>query len=211
MPWPPTVPSNRRRTLLGRAAAGPSGSPARVAALERETPAMPQKPGDLADWRGCGCSTPWSGGAKTPQRPISGDLSAVQGFVSKEMEGLGTWPTPTGCRTPACGRSRAKPALSEALVKWGMLALLVRNLAFCSEVLNYGCLKRFDKYEFTPGQEMLVYAEVENFASEPTPARLSYVGLRPSYQVLDSQGRWVSNHGWRRPTRRARASATIIF
>jgi hypothetical protein len=84
--------------------------------------------------------------------------------------------------------------LSEALVKLGDSApLLVRNLAFCSDVLSYGCLKRFDKYEFTPGQEMLVYAEVENFAGEPTP-RGFHTSLRPSYQILDSQGRWVSDH-----------------
>ena len=73
--------------------------------------------------------------------------------------------------------------------------MALRNLTFCTEVLSYGCLKRFEKYEFTPNQEVLLYAEVENFASEPTPKGY-FTSLRSSYQILDAQGRRVAEHAF---------------
>ncbi len=195
----PSAPAANGAVQQASYAAGAGGSGAQrlagaIAALERETPAMPQKPGDLADCARLRMLYTVVGRREDAARPISGASSAVQGFVSKEMEGLGTWLDADRVPDSGLRALQSKPALSEALVKLGDSApLLVRNLAFCSEVLSYGCLKRFDKYEFTPGQEMLVYAEVENFASEPTP-RGFHTSLRPSYQILDSQGRWVSDH-----------------
>ena len=164
-----------------------------IAALERETPDAPQTLRELADCARLRLLYTVVGRRNDAVRPIPGALPAAQGFVSKEMEGLGAW-LDEG-RTPDVGQRAAqgKPALSEALTKLGDSApLAIRNLAFCSEVLSYGCLKRFDKYEFTPGQEVLVYAEVENFGSEATP-RGFHTSLRPSYQILDSQGRWVAD------------------
>ncbi len=71
--------------------------------------------------------------------------------------------------------------------------LAIRNLAFCTEVLSYGCTKRFDKYEFFQNQEVLLYAEVENFASEPT--RTGYhTSLRSNCQILDGRGTQVVKH-----------------
>jgi hypothetical protein len=165
-----------------------------IAALERETPAVPTTPRDLSDCARLRMLYAVAGRREDAARPIPGAPPAVQGFVSKEMEGLGTWLDAGKLPDAGLRAVESKPTLSEALVKLGDAApLAIRNLAFCSEVLSYGCLKRFDKYEFTPGQEVLVYAEVENFASESTP-RGYHTALRPSYQILDSQGQWVSDH-----------------
>ena len=46
--------------------------------------------------------------------------------------------------------------------------LELRNLAFCHKISSYGNYERFQRDEFSPGQPVLVYAEVENFKSEPT-------------------------------------------
>lgn len=46
-----------------------------------------------------------------------------------------------------------------------MSALVVRNLAFCTNVQSYGVYTKFDEYRFHPGQEVILYAEVENFAA----------------------------------------------
>jgi len=46
--------------------------------------------------------------------------------------------------------------------------LEIRNVNFCHTINSYGDYERFQQDEFTPGQPVLVYAEVENFKSEPT-------------------------------------------
>jgi len=73
---------------------------------------------------------------------------------------------------------RVSDALAEAA------PLVVRNLAFCRAVQSYGSIKRFEKYEFSPGQRLLLYAEVENFGSQQTP-RGYHTSLRSSYQIFD--------------------------
>ena len=73
--------------------------------------------------------------------------------------------------------------------------LTVRHLAFCTEVQSYGCTKRFEKYEFQPNQEVLLYAEVENFASEPT-SKGYHTSLKSSYQILDARGQRVAEHAF---------------
>jgi hypothetical protein len=46
-------------------------------------------------------------------------------------------------------------------------ALQVKNLAFCTNVQSYGVYTKFEEYRFRPGQEVILYAEVDNFAAEP--------------------------------------------
>lgn len=46
--------------------------------------------------------------------------------------------------------------------------LEIRNVNFCHKINSYGDYERFQRDEFTPGQPVLVYAEVENFKSDPT-------------------------------------------
>jgi hypothetical protein len=70
--------------------------------------------------------------------------------------------------------------------------LALRNLTFCTEVLSYGRTKPFDKREFLPDQEALLYAEVENFASEPTAAGY-HTSLRSGCRIFDARGTQVVN------------------
>ena len=46
--------------------------------------------------------------------------------------------------------------------------LELRNVNFCHKIVSYGNYERFQRDEFTPGQPVLLYAEVENFKSELT-------------------------------------------
>jgi hypothetical protein len=127
-------------------------------------------------------------------RPMPSIAAADQEFWSKQLYGLATWlDTP---RTADAGRRAAetKRILEEAITGLGESApLLVRNLAFCTEVQSYGCTKRFKTYEFAPNQEILLYAEVENFTSEAT-AKGFHTSLRSSYQLFDSHGQRVADH-----------------
>ena len=105
-------------------AAGAGGSGAQrlagaIAALKRETPAMPKSP---ATWpmrkvadalhRGRAARRRREAHLRAPRRPYKASCR-------KKWKGWARGSTPTGCRTPACGRSQSKPALSEALVKLG--------------------------------------------------------------------------------------------
>jgi len=44
--------------------------------------------------------------------------------------------------------------------------LQLRNVSFCEQISSFGSYERFPQYEFSPGQQVLLYGEVENFHSE---------------------------------------------
>jgi len=126
--------------------------------------------------------------------PIPAASSSDQDYWSKQIFGLCTWLDAE--RTPDAARraGETKRILSEALARLGESApLVVRNLAFCTAVLGYGSIQPFKKSEFAPDQEVLLYAEVENFLSEAT-AKGFHTSLRSSYQVFDSRGQRVADH-----------------
>lgn len=126
-------------------------------------------------------------------RPIAGAKPAVQDFWIKQLYGLGTWLAVEREPDESRRAGEAKQSLGEALVRLGELApLVVRNLAFCTEIQSFGCNTPFPSYEFAPGQAVLLYAEVDNFTSEPTPKGY-HTALRSRYRIFDSQGRCVED------------------
>jgi len=127
-------------------------------------------------------------------KPIPSAPPAVQEFWSKELYGLATLldseKTPDATRRAA----ESKQILGEAITRLGETApLVVRNVSFCTAIQSYGCFTPFKKYEFTPDQEALLYAEMDNFASEST-SKGFYTQLRSSYQILDVGGQRVAEH-----------------
>jgi hypothetical protein len=46
--------------------------------------------------------------------------------------------------------------------------LELRNVTFTHKISSFGNFEKFQRDEFTPGQPVLVYAEVDNFSSEPS-------------------------------------------
>ena len=116
----------------------------------------------------------------------------MQEFWSQELYGLATWLDSQRVSDPSRRAGQSKPPLAAAVHRLEELApLVVLNLAFITEVQSYGIYKPFGKSEFTPGQELLLYAEVENFRSEDTPKGFHTV-LQGSYQVFDSRGQRVA-------------------
>ena len=121
-------------------------------------------------------------------QPIPAITPAVQEFWKKQLYGLSTWldtqTTPDATRRAAV----AKRILGEAVTQLGESAPLeVHNLAFCTAIDGYGCIMPFAKDAFAPGQEVLLYAEVENFSSEET-AKGHHTSLRSSYEIFDTRG-----------------------
>jgi hypothetical protein len=66
--------------------------------------------------------------------------------------------------------------------------LQIRNVAFCRQILYFGNYDRFPRDEFRPGQEVLLYAEIENFKSEPTADGQYRTLLRSSLEILSPSG-----------------------
>ncbi len=126
-------------------------------------------------------------------KPIASAPASAQEFWSQELFGLSAWLDRERAPDPSRRAGEAKPPLADALQRLGELApLAVRNLSFITGVQSYGNYKPFEKCEFAPGQEVLLYAEVENFKSEETPRGFHTV-LRGSYQILDARGQRVAN------------------
>lgn len=125
-------------------------------------------------------------------QPIVGIPPAQQDFWSKQLYALSAYLDHE--RNPDASRraAEAKLHLNDAAARLGELATLqVRNAVFCTEVSSYGVYKKFDKYEFQPGQEILLYAEVENFKSESGDKGF-HTALKGSYQILDPKGTRVA-------------------
>lgn len=126
---------------------------------------------------------------ESPQEPPSIPEIVVETTPSQVVQA--SYPAPvTGSR-----RQRLAAAKEELEKLSEPLPLAVRNLAFCTEIQSYGCTKRFEKYEFQPNEATLLYAEVENFVSEPTPEGY-HTSLKSSYRIFDTHGQCVADHGF---------------
>jgi hypothetical protein len=162
-----------------------------IEALEAETPTTAITPVELAQHARLRMLYAAAGRREEAARPIPDASSATQEFFSKELQGLGAWLDADQAADPVRRAAEAKPTLIQALAKLGETGpLLVRNAIFCSEVLGFGSVKRFEKSEFTAEQEVLLYAEIENFVSESSPQGF-HTSLRGNYQIVDSLGRPV--------------------
>jgi len=127
-------------------------------------------------------------------RPIRSLDPAMQEFWSKQLYGLATLVDPQLISESGRRRAQAKQHLEAAVAKLSeSCPLVVRNLAFATEIELFGRYKPFEKYEFLPGQEVLLYAELENFETRETP-RGFHTATRSSYQIFDSSGRRVAEH-----------------
>jgi hypothetical protein len=167
---------------------------AAIKALETSAPSDPKTAEELARQARLRMLYAMAGRRDEAMKPIPSAPPAVQEFWSKEIYALTMLldadKNPDAARRAAEG----KQILCEAISRLGETApLVVRNLSFCTAIQSYGCFTPFKKYEFTPDQEVLLYAEVENFASESTPKGF-HTQLRSSYQILDSAGQRVADH-----------------
>jgi hypothetical protein len=98
--------------------------------------------------------------------------------------------------TPLADRRAALAlrSLREAVEHLSAQATLdVTNIALCKQVSIWGSYQEFSKYEFAPDQEVLLYLELENFASESTPEGYA-TEFVTGYRVFDAAGRRLAEH-----------------
>jgi hypothetical protein len=185
-----------------KAVAGGDSSPAdwhgslaqTIKALEAEVPEQPKTADDFSKQARLRILYALAGRREDAAKPIPSAPPAMQDFWAKELYGLSVL-LDTERQPDAMSRAaEARQHLGEAYARLGQAApLLVRSLSFCTEVQSYGCCTPFKNYEFLPGQEVLLYAEIENFGVEST-AKGYHTALRSSYQILDKGGQRIADH-----------------
>lgn len=66
--------------------------------------------------------------------------------------------------------------------------LQIRHATFCHQILYFGNYEKLPRNEFSPGQEVLLYAELDNFKSDPTADGQYRTLLRSSIEILSPNG-----------------------
>ena len=130
-------------------------------------------------------------------RPIPSATDAPREFWTNEMHGLTECLDTRQAGSPDRRAAEAARWFRDAASRLAdMAALDVRNLAFCTAIQSFGSVERFAKNEFQPGEEVLLYAEIENFATDSTKAghRTAFKALEcpRNGEVIHSRARLVS-------------------
>jgi hypothetical protein len=164
---------------------------AAIAALEQEAKSVPGSTSELQDQLRLRMLMLMSGRESDSLAPIPGASPTEQDYWSKQLFALSTYLDAE--RVPDT-KQRAAGALihfDAARAKLAELATLqVRNLVFVDSVDGYGLYHPHAALKFKPGEQVTLYAEVDNYSSESTKDGYR-TSLATSYEVVDLQGRRV--------------------
>ena len=115
--------------------------------------------------------------------------AAEQEAFKQLMFGLSTWLSADEYRRPTLRNARVLRSLQEASAELAAAAKLdVKNLRFCESVEGFGWYKEFPTAQFRPKQQVILYAEVDNFASQKQRTDTYETELAVSYQIFDGSG-----------------------
>ncbi len=122
-------------------------------------------------------------------------LDATQREAYKNlMFGLGVWLSPDESRRPPLRSAKVLHSLRDATTDLAAAGKLeVKNLVFCERVDHFGWYSEFPRKEFQPRQQVILYAEVENFSAEHKGGAGYETELQGSYVILDSGGQEVAS------------------
>ncbi len=124
-------------------------------------------------------------------RPIPGATPAQQDYWSKQLFAMTTF---LDNQSQPDNKRRAAAALTHLDQARGTLSelatLQVRNLSFVTSVDGFGGYRSQQETKFKPGEQVTLYAEVDNFRSESTEQGYRTT-LGTSYQVVDKNGHRV--------------------
>lgn len=123
--------------------------------------------------------------------PIPRVSPTEQDYWSQQLFALATYldhhSQPDDKRRAAATAMHLDEALAH-LREVGSLSL--RNLTFCRKVIGYGAYEPYAAASFSPGQQVTLYVEVENYRSRSTEQGFC-TSLGSSYEVLDEAGQRV--------------------
>ncbi len=127
-----------------------------------------------------------SGQADRALQPIPGIDSVDQEFWQQMLWGLANYFDTQGMPDSSERATQTITQLRTAAARLQEKARLeLHNVAFCRKISGFGNYQRFKRDEFTPGQQVLLYAEVADFKSEPTPDGQFRTLMKSTLEVLE--------------------------
>lgn len=133
-----------------------------------------------------------SGDTEKALEPIPHISPAEQDYWSRQLFALATYldhhSQPDDKRRAAASVAHLDEAVSH-LRELGALSL--RNLSFCKNVYGYGAIETYESDLFTPGQQVSLYVEAENYHSTSSEKGFC-TSLGATYELLDDKGKRVS-------------------
>ena len=130
---------------------------------------------------------------------IPGLDSADQEFWQQTFWGLANYFDAKAIPATADRATQTVAQLTTAVLRLQEKANLeLRNVAFCHKISSFGNYERFARDEFSPGQPILLYAEVGNFHSEPTADGQYRTILRSTLEIhkAGTQGDLVESNAF---------------
>lgn len=124
--------------------------------------------------------------------PIAGLEIAEQQFLQNQMLALAAVATPGNSPVRSRRYVQSLPHLRQAVSHLAAAtgSLELTSLQFCTDVQDFGIVEPFELNRFKPGQEVLLYCEIENFGAEQNDKGFEthFEGL---YELFNSQGERV--------------------
>ncbi|MDZ4657625.1 MAG: hypothetical protein SH868_08605 [Bythopirellula sp.] len=175
-----TTPSNWRSQLT-----------ATIDAMQRDVKTNPGNTDELQEHMRLRMLLLMAGRESDSLTPIPGASPTEQDYWSKQLFALSTYFDNSRHSDTKQRAAGALIHLDAARAKLAELATLqVRNLAFVDRVDGYGLYEPHESTKFKPGDQVTLYAEVNNFRSESTKEGYRTT-LATSYEVVDPQSRRV--------------------
>lgn len=133
-----------------------------------------------------------AGDTEKALEPIPHISPSEQDYWSRQLFALATYldhhSQPDDKRRAAASITHLDDAMA-SLRELGSLTL--RNLTFCKNVYGYGSIEPFANDQFSPGQQVSLYVEVENYHSKSTEKGFC-TKLGSTYELLDEKGERIS-------------------
>jgi hypothetical protein len=132
-----------------------------------------------------------SGDTDGALEPIPGISPTEQDYWSRQIFALATYLDHHGQPDDKRRAAASVLHLDEAVSHLRELgSLSVRNLSFCKSVYGYGAIEPYDADVFSPGQQVSLYVEVENYHSRSTEQGFCTL-LGSTYELLNEKGERV--------------------
>lgn len=127
-----------------------------------------------------------SGQTDRALQPIPGIDPVDQEFWQQMLWGLANYFDTQGMPDSSERATQTITQLRTAAARLQERARLeLHNVAFCHKISGFGNYQRFRRDEFTPGQQVLLYAEVADFKSEPTSDGQYRTLMKSTLEVLE--------------------------
>lgn len=126
-------------------------------------------------------------------KPIEGLQGGEQDYFSYQLSALSDAIDPNA--NPQASRKWSTVMLNQRKAQNHLASisnLEINNMAFCTEVIDFGVITPFSTNKFSAGAEVLLYLELDNFVSEKARDGKGYeTQLQGGYEVVDNGGRRV--------------------